>query len=99
MKYGCEHFLRGHETIVSTNGGQQPRWTRDGKELFFEAGDGKLNVVAVSATADAFTAGPPQPLFDMHMAHTENGAQFQYDLAPDGNRFLIVTSDTDLSVP
>jgi serine/threonine-protein kinase len=87
----------GHETVVSTNGGQQPRWTRDGKELFFEAGDGKLNVVAVSASEHSFSAQPPQPLFDMHMSQTENGAQFQYDVAADGKRFLIATSGTDLS--
>jgi hypothetical protein len=79
------------ETLISTVGGEQPRWSSDGKELFFEAGDGKLNVVAVNAQRDMFTASPPRPLFDMYLAPTENGAQFQYDVSADGNRFLLVS--------
>ena len=82
------------ETQISTDGGEQPRWRSDGKELFFEAGDGKLNFVAVNAQGEMFTASAPQPLFDMYLAQTENGAQFQYDVSADGNRFLSVTRGT-----
>ena len=81
-----------HETIVSTAGGQQPHWSGDGKELFFEAGDGKMTVVAANVSGNSFRPGPPQPLFDMNMARTENGAQFQYDVTADGKRFLIAGS-------
>jgi serine/threonine-protein kinase len=82
------------ETQISADGGEQPRWRSDGKELFFEAGDGKLNVVAVNTQGGMFTASAPQPLFDMYLAQTENGAQFQYDVSADGNRFLSVTRGT-----
>ena len=40
----------GAKTIVSTGGGLQPRWRRDGKELFYVAPDGKLMAVAMHAT-------------------------------------------------
>jgi Tol biopolymer transport system component len=81
-----------HETQVSTGGGQQPHWSGDGKELFFEAADGKLNVVAANTSGNTFNPGTPQPLFDMNMARTENGAQFQYDVTADGKRFLIAAA-------
>jgi eukaryotic-like serine/threonine-protein kinase len=87
------------ETQISNEGGEQPRWRGDGKELFFEAGDGKLNAVSVNMQEDMFTASAPRPLFDMHLAPTENGAQFQYDVSADGNRFLIVTRGTADKAP
>jgi serine/threonine protein kinase/Tol biopolymer transport system component len=87
------------ETQISTEGGEQPRWRGDGKELFFEAGDGKLNAVSVNMQGDLFTASAPGRLFDMHLAQTENGAQFQYDVSADGNRFLIVTRGTADKAP
>jgi serine/threonine protein kinase/dipeptidyl aminopeptidase/acylaminoacyl peptidase len=87
------------ETLISTNGGEQSRWRSDGKELFFAAGDGKLTAVNVNTQGDMFTAGPPRPLFDMRLAQTENGAQFQYDVSADGNRFLITTRGTATTAP
>jgi Tol biopolymer transport system component len=87
------------EVQISTDGGQQPRWRRDSKELFFDAGDGKLTAVAVNTQGDLFTPGPLRPLFDMHLAQTENGAQFQYDVSPDGNRFLIISHGTANAPP
>ena len=87
------------EMQISTDGGEQPRWRSNGKELFFEAGDGKLNAVSVNMQGDMFTANAPRPLFDMRLAQTENGAQFQYDVSADGNRFLIVTRGTADKAP
>jgi Tol biopolymer transport system component len=37
------------EWTISLAGGQAPRWRGDGKELFFEAADGKMMAVAVKA--------------------------------------------------
>jgi eukaryotic-like serine/threonine-protein kinase len=77
---------------ISIAGGEQPRWRGDGKELFFDAADGKMTAVAVTAVAGSqpsFAAGSPQELFDAHMVRTENGAQFQYDVTTDGKRFLV----------
>jgi hypothetical protein len=74
---------------ISTNGGSQPRWRADGKELFFIAPDGNLMAVEVTLSP-RFEAGVPKALFmtrmlagpfDMHL--------FRYSVAPDGKRFLI----------
>jgi hypothetical protein len=60
---------REGEWAISIAGGEQPRWRGDGKELFFEAADGKMMSVAVKAiagTKPSFVAGTPAPLFDTH---------------------------------
>ena len=41
------------EWTISLAGGEQPRWSGDGKELFFEAADGKMMAVPVKAVAGA----------------------------------------------
>jgi serine/threonine protein kinase/Tol biopolymer transport system component len=73
---------------ISSKGGDQPRWRRDGKELFYLARDGKLMAVAVTAGA-TFTAGAPQELFDLRGLRAMGG---NYAAAGDGRRFLITTS-------
>jgi eukaryotic-like serine/threonine-protein kinase len=80
------------EWAISIAGGQQPRWRGDGKELFFEAADGKMMSVAVKAiagTKPSFEAGAPAPLFDTYIV--PSGTTFQYDVTFDGKRFLINT--------
>jgi Tol biopolymer transport system component len=56
----------GSRRQVSADGGSQPRWRQDGKELFFLAPDGKLMVASVSPGA-AFAPGRPQALFQAGM--------------------------------
>jgi Tol biopolymer transport system component len=83
---------------VSRNGGVQPRWRRDGKELFFVAGDGKLMAVDVK-TAPAFEAAVPHVLFDAHIS-AGVGARFafRYDVSPDGERFLINDTNQPIAI-
>ncbi len=83
------------EWTISIAGGQQPRWRGDGKELFFEAADGKMMAVPVKAAVGArpfFEADAPVPLFDAHIVSFQNDTQFQYDVTSDGKRFLIDTT-------
>jgi eukaryotic-like serine/threonine-protein kinase len=83
------------EWTISIAGGEQPRWKGDGKELFFEAADGKLMAVPVKAVLGAkpsFDAGAPEALFDAHMVHSTGGTGFAYDVTADGKRFLINAS-------
>jgi len=74
---------------LSTEGGQQPRWRRDGKELFFLSRDRKLMSVSVKA-GSTFQFSAPTALFQTH-AHEPIGAEevFTYDLSASGRRFLI----------
>lgn len=67
---------------ISINGGTRPVWSRDGKELFYIANDGKLMNVAVKSGAQ-FEHGLPSPLLDIHTTVDKN-----FDISPDGKRFL-----------
>jgi eukaryotic-like serine/threonine-protein kinase len=75
---------------ISTSGGADPKWRRDGKELFYVAADGKLMAVSVLADATTFAAGVPQPLFDLHSPSAFNRLRgTNYAPSPDGQRFLV----------
>jgi len=75
---------------ISTSGGSEPSWRRDGKELFVLNGT-KLNVVDVKATGSTFERGIPKALFDVPLV-TGNLTQNRYVALADGQRFLFVTT-------
>ena len=77
----------GGKTTVSTNGGYEPVWSRDGRELFYRSGDA-LMVVAVSTRSD-FVAGLPRRLFSGDYEQSDTGTA-GYDVSPDGRRFLMI---------
>jgi Tol biopolymer transport system component len=85
---------QGGQTIVSTNGGAQVRWRRDGKELFYIALDGRLMSVPIrlSPNTQTIEPGTPVSLFPTHVggALTYPFNQ-QYDVSQDGQRFLMNT--------
>ncbi|HEY3124050.1 MAG TPA: hypothetical protein VGK70_08280, partial [Thermoanaerobaculia bacterium] len=82
----------GGKWQISTAGGSYPRWRRDGKELYYIAPDNALMAVEV-ATGSGFAAGTPKALFRTRIKSLDLG--FQYDVSPDGNRFLINTLEED----
>ena len=69
---------------VSVNGGIAPLWSKDGRELFYVEGD-KLMAVGVTGHP-GFSAGTPVMLFERN---TLQSGDPQYDVAPDGKRFLL----------
>jgi Tol biopolymer transport system component len=79
---------------LSANGGTQPRWRGDGRELYFVSGDGAMMAVPVSLGA-IVTAGTPVKLFDSGIAR-ENyfyyGGAAMYAPSRDGQRFLVIRS-------
>jgi Tol biopolymer transport system component len=86
----------GSKTRVSRGGGMQPRWRRDGKELFYLSLDGNVMAVDVTKGTD-FQAGAPVSLFQA--AVNRGGKEspldaFAWDVAPDGKRFLVNTAKT-----
>jgi eukaryotic-like serine/threonine-protein kinase len=78
----------GSRWQVSTDGGSQPLWRRDGRELFFLAPDRKLMAVSVTP-GDTFTRGTPRALFETRMRPTYPPYPVNYDASPDGMRFLM----------
>jgi dipeptidyl aminopeptidase/acylaminoacyl peptidase len=77
----------GGKRLISTEGGEGPMWSRNGRELFYESGD-KLMVVDI-ATQPALTTGPPRLLFRGRFEANPTGGR-GYDVSPDGQRFLRV---------
>jgi hypothetical protein len=75
---------------VSTAGGTQPVWRRDGHELFFVADSGKMISVEIKKSGTELEFGTPKTLFQTHM-HNRYSILHEYDVSPDGQRFLIGT--------
>jgi hypothetical protein len=86
----------GGKWQVSTTGGDWPRWSRDGKEIFFISHD-KLTAASVSTEGGRVEVGAVTPLFDIPSPHSFNG--WDYDVSPDGRRFLVITKDQAASAP
>ncbi len=75
----------GGKWQISTAGGSQPVWSRDGKELFYVGPDNKLIAVAVK-TSPGFEAATPQVLFEMRLKAVLGR---RYDVSADGKRVLV----------
>ncbi len=75
--------------LISTGGGIEPKWRRDGRELFFVAAD--QHMMAVSVNPDgAFEAGVSAMLFPTRVLFSAGAiAARQYVVTADGQRFLI----------
>jgi len=76
----------GDESRVSLNGGTEPRWSRDGREIFFR--EGKEMMVAEVRTDPAVSISKPRALFE-GLYEVMDGP-INYDVTPDGRRFLMV---------
>ena len=76
----------GARTRISTAGGDNARWRRDGKEIFYLELN-TLMAAGVAANGSHFEVGAVQRLFDVP---TVDG-YWPYDVSPDGQRFLVNT--------
>jgi len=73
---------------VSTGGGMQPLWSPDGTRLYYLAEE-ELMEAAVT-TEPAFARQTPQPLFELSDYQIATGTLRNYDVAADGDRFLMM---------
>ena len=74
--------------MISTDGGREPLWSPDGRELFYRNGD-QMMVVSVSPGPE-LSAGRPQELFEGPYEIDTTSGHPRYDVSPDGQRFLMV---------
>jgi dipeptidyl aminopeptidase/acylaminoacyl peptidase len=79
----------GGKWLISTGGGREPRWSRDGKELYYVTFDWKLMVVEI-ATSPVFRAGLPNALFQGPPPSSFSQEGESWDLTSDGKRFLFL---------
>ena len=75
---------------ITKGTGNQPVWSRDGKELFYSPAPSQIAVVSVS-TKPAFVVGNPSPV---PRTMLQRGPQFEvnFDIMPDGKHFVGVTN-------
>ena len=77
---------------VSTNGGYEPRWRADGREIYFLSEDRKLMAVAVGPGP---SFGVPKPLFQTRVPAGVTANRMHYVPSRDGKRFLVNTQTGD----
>jgi Tol biopolymer transport system component len=80
----------GSKWQISSEGGFSPRWSRNGREIFYRDGT-ELMVVAVEGGKD-FAAGRPRPLFKDSIPAWLNGG---YDVSPNGQSLLTMEIEED----
>ena len=78
---------------VSTGGGTQPLWARNGRELFYRNGEAMIAVLV--ETDPSFAAGNTEVVFEGDYVLTQGGPN--YDVSPDGDRFLMIRPVEDVS--
>jgi serine/threonine protein kinase len=79
--------LSGAKFQISTGGGSEPNWRKDGTELYYLAADRNLMAVPVKSGA-TLEAGVPKPLFPIAVT----AQRHSFAVANDGQRFLVSAS-------
>jgi len=85
----------GERLRISASGGGQPRWRRDGNELFYIAADGTMTAVPLDRGSGSLSAGIPKALFKTSVHTPSLSVIFGYAVTGDGQRFLINTPAAD----
>ena len=92
----------GPKFPVSTNGGTEPRWSSEGKELYFISPDGKLMAAGVTFKGQTIEAGKPSTLFSTHIVGGGTGRDIynrhEYAVSHEG-RFLVNEQIDDYPTP
>jgi serine/threonine-protein kinase len=87
----------GGKVQISTEGGTEPVWSRNGRELFYRNGD-KMMAAAI-VTQPAFAPAKPRLLFEGHYETGLYPFLANYDVSPDGQRFLMIKASDQGSTP
>jgi dipeptidyl aminopeptidase/acylaminoacyl peptidase len=94
-----QSFPNGEQRVqVSSRGGTEPQWRRDGQELFFLQADRMMMAVRVSLRP-TFKAGEPKSLFPTRVPILANPFRWHYDVSADGERFLVNTAPASAAPP
>ena len=75
----------GDRIRVSENAGREPRWSRDGRELYFRQNDATLMAAPVAQGGSSIAFGKPRQILQLALG---NEPLTNYDVAPDGRRFI-----------
>jgi Tol biopolymer transport system component len=94
-----QSFPNGEQRVqVSSQGGAEPKWREDGRELFFLGADRMMMAVRVSLRP-TFTIEGSTPLFQTRVPILANAYRWHYDVSADGERFLVNTTPAYVRPP
>ncbi|MCH7826066.1 MAG: protein kinase [Acidobacteria bacterium] len=82
----------GRKLQISTGGGSQPVWSRDGKTLYYRSGD---RMMAVRVDAETVSAEPPRELFEERLDEGYIYHPRVYDVAIDDSGFIAARAEWD----
>ena len=87
----------GKRSVVSTEGGAEPVWSADGREIFYRNGE-RLFSAAVTSSRP-FTVRPPGLVFEGSFERDRGAgsANPNYDVARDGQRFVMIQAPSAAS--
>src|SRR5437660_1180380 len=94
MKYRIFHAaIFSNKFQISANGGAQPRWNKNGKEIFYVSLDSKMMATPVKLSPDgqSLETGTPVVLYPVRIAGgpLPGRNKQQYAVSSDGQRFLV----------
>ncbi|MFN0101641.1 MAG: hypothetical protein ACKV2U_06055, partial [Bryobacteraceae bacterium] len=81
----------GGKWQVSTGGGRYAKWSRDGRDLLYQALDGRVMATGYVAKGDTFAAGNPRVWAEVRLRDLAGNQS--YDIAPDGKRLAAIVAD------
>ena len=88
----------GRRQQISTDGGSQALWRRDGTEIFFLSPDNTIMVAAVRRQGDELQVVSTRPLFRINYRRVRLDA-YPYAVSPDGQQFLVNSLVEDAATP
>jgi serine/threonine-protein kinase len=80
--------VEGGRWLVSSGGGQQPVWARNGSELFYIDPNALALMAVAVQTGSSFSSSPATKLFDTQQYYSAPGRP--YDISLDGQKFLML---------
>ena len=89
--YAIPRSGKGDRVTVSIDGGTGPVWSRDGRELFYRAGDNLMSVQVQST--DPLVLGDRKKLLDV--SAFEPGYFHDFDVSADGSKFLFIRPEPE----
>jgi serine/threonine-protein kinase len=94
---GMEIYVRTFPDLngkwqISTNGGARPFWSPDGKEVLYFNATGRMMSAPVKSDP-VFSMEMPRELFDVSQMYSPNNPLNNYDISPDGKRFIMVRNN------
>jgi hypothetical protein len=81
---------------VSNDGGSQPMWNPNGKEIFYRIGE-RMMAVGITPAGSEVQLSAPKQLFARNYAYGAGITISNYDVTKDGKRFVMVRDDTGIA--